>query len=320
MIIKALIMAGYTNIQAISSAMDSGGKTGIIRTDERDRVIAISDLLRSLLSLIPPAQINSPQIQAFTDLVNFTDGRGRNLGYTLYYALLEKYHGQFSQVQTHLEKLLNFRFIGTAIPVTLHSANLCFDTQAGSQHKGEHELDRLRMSTDPVTNFYIDHPVPSTRQARQALEQANFIIFCPGSIYGSILANFLATGMNNSLKASTAQKILITNLVSDRNQTHQIDLPAYINLFKKYSALKKPVDTLIIPHLTQKQFDLRFSRSARNYASEHSYFLGWTPSQQAQIRQSGISVRSSDIFTVTSRFRIRHDPQKLAPILKSLIG
>ena len=51
-VLRALIKAGFDHIDAISAAMDSGGQTGVIRSDERDQVIAVSDLLRNLVALI----------------------------------------------------------------------------------------------------------------------------------------------------------------------------------------------------------------------------------------------------------------------------
>jgi len=318
-IIKSLILAGFSNIQAISTAMDSGGKTGTIRTDERDRVIAISDLFRNLLALIPPTGINSPQIQAFTDLVNYTDGRNRNLGYTLYYALLEKYQNDFLQTQAHLEQLLNINFLGTAIPVTLESANLGFTTQTGSTHWGEHELDRLSMSTDMVTDFYLDHPIKATKQAQIAIQNANYLIFCPGSFYGSVLANLLPEGIISALNSSKAKKILITNLVSDRNQTHQIDLANYLKLFDQYSHQNNLIDIVICPHLSRRQFEAKYPRSARNYATEHSHFLGWSNSEIKKLKKSDLSFLAADIFTITTRHRLRHDPTKLAHIFETLI-
>lgn len=109
-VIQSLLLAGFENITAVTASMDSGGKTGTIRSDERDRVIAVSDLLRTLISLIPPESNHIPQIEAFTSLAEFTDGRNRNLGYTLYYALLEKYQDDFPTVQKHLEQLLGLHF------------------------------------------------------------------------------------------------------------------------------------------------------------------------------------------------------------------
>ena len=96
-IIQALLQAGFTDLSCICASMDSGGKTGIIRSDERDQVIAISDLLRNLIALITSTN-HKKNISAFIDLISFIDGRQRNLGYTVYYALLEKYHIGFNSL------------------------------------------------------------------------------------------------------------------------------------------------------------------------------------------------------------------------------
>jgi len=56
-VVRALVQTGFTDICAITAATDTGGRTGIVRSDERDRVISVSDLLRNLLALIPPRKL-----------------------------------------------------------------------------------------------------------------------------------------------------------------------------------------------------------------------------------------------------------------------
>ena len=81
-ILKALVSADFDDIKAVSAAMDSGGKTRVIRSDERDKVIAISDLLRNLIALIPN-HTDSQKINSFIQLLSYIDGRNRNLGYRI---------------------------------------------------------------------------------------------------------------------------------------------------------------------------------------------------------------------------------------------
>ncbi len=319
-VLKALVLSGFSDIQAVCASTDSGGRTGIIRSDERDQVIAISDLLRNLLALISDRQNHQKQVAAFTDMAGFVDGRSRNLGYTLYYALLEKYSGDFLKVQDHLEKLLSIKFHGTAIPITLKSANICFSTSNGQKFYGEHELDRQTLSTNTITRIWLDRRVTATPQSIKSIAGASHIIYSPGSLYGSVLVNFLPQGVSTALKASKAKKILITNLVSNRNQTHRFSPLDYWNLFRKYTRLKKPFDYIIIPNLTEKEFDFKYPQVAGTYATEHSHFLGWSDKELRPLDSLGIKYISADIFSITSHLnRIRHDPQKLAPVLKAII-
>lgn len=172
-IIKALLGAGFKNITAICAAMDSGGKTGIIRSDERDKVIAVSDLLRNLLAMIPKNHT------AFAEMLNFTDGRNRNLGYTIYYALLEKYNNNFLAVQDHFERLLGIKFQGRAIPISLEPTHIKFKTVSGETWSGEHELDRQAMSKNSVIKIWIEPRVRATKEAIAAIKEADYLIYTP---------------------------------------------------------------------------------------------------------------------------------------------
>ncbi len=299
-IIKALILAGFKKIKAVCAATDSGGKTGMIRSDERDKVIAVSDLLRNLLAMIPQNHT------AFSEILNFTDGRNRNLGYTIYYALLEKYKGNFVAVQDHFERLLETKFLGQAIPVSIESSTICFETISKDVFRGEHELDRQAMSSNTVTKMWTEPKVKATPEAITAIKEADVIIYTPGSLYGSILANFLPTGIANAIKKSKAKKILITNLTSNRNQTHEFGPEDYLKVFQKYTGLKKPFDVLISPNLTRPEFEKKYPKITQAYAREHSHFLGWG--------------KGYDIWTATKHLsRLRHDPVKLAKVFKKVL-
>lgn len=335
-IIQALLQAGFKDISCICASMDSGGKTGIIRSDERDQVIAISDLLRNLLALIPNQKTNlrkysseipsTPEghqknIQAFTEMVSFIDGRQRNLGYTIYYALLEKYQNDFLQVQDHLENLLGVKFGGTAIPITTDSSNIFFRTKTNQVFRGEHELDKQSMSKNMITDVWLEPPAQATLEALKAIETADFIIFCPGSLYGSILANFLPLGVKEALAASKAQKILISNLVSNRNQTHHYTPRKYLSIFKKYTNLKRPFDIFLAPKLSQQDFDRRHPKVSEAYEDEHAHFLGWSQDKLNWLAPHHIKVLTSNTISITPHLnRLRHNPTKLSKILKKIIS
>ncbi len=319
-IVQALLLAGYKNLSCIAASMDSGGKTGIIRSDERDQVIAVSDLLRTLIALIGSTN-HQKNIQAFIDLISFTDGRGRNLGYTLYYALLEMYQNDFIKVQDHLENLLGIRFDGTAIPVTTDSSNICFETKNGTVFHGEHELDKQSMSKNLITDIWPDPDVPATPQAIEVISTADYIIYCPGSLYGSVISNLLPIGISDALMVSSAQKILVTNLVSNRNQTHHFTPDRYLKVFRKYTHTEFPFNILICPNLSQNSFEKRYPHIAKSYALEHAHFLGWTVNELDAVSRKGIKIESSDIISITPHLnRLRHDPQKLARVFKKIIG
>lgn len=320
LVIKALIKAGFKNIQSITASMDSGGRTGIVRSDERDKIIAVSDLLRTQLEMIHPRDVSKPQVQAFIELSAYTDGRYRNTGYMLYYALLEKYHNDFEQVKLHIERLLKIKFYGTAIPVSLDPSHIYFSTQSGATYHGEHELDRFDMSRNMVTKIWLEPKATATQQALSAIKNADIIIYSPGSIYGSVLSNFLPQGISQAMQNSHAQKILITNLVSSRNQTHKITPNAYWKLFQTYTHTRIPFNYIICPDISFQQFNDLYPQTAANYESVHSYFLGWGDSEFSKLKKQRIKIIRDKIYIITPKLkRVRHDSDKLATLLKNII-
>ena len=319
-ILRALIRAGFNEIDAICAAMDSGGQTGVVRSDERDRVIAVSDLLRNLLALMPPESSQLSNVAVFTEMINFSDGRKRNLGYTIYYALLEKYDNDYLQVQRSLEQLLDIQFMGRAIPVTSKPATVCFKSKDGNVYYGEHELDRYSMSQDMVDKVWIEPLVPATPDVIEVITQATHIIYCPGSIYGSVLANLLPKGVGRALKQTTAKKILISNLASVRNETHRFTPEDYWRLFQTYTGLEHPFDIMIVPDLSREVFEEQHPTVATHYAKQYSYFLGWTADELKQVQDQGVKVEQCNHYSLTLQFsRLRHDPDKLAKVLKQVI-
>ena len=320
-VLKSLLLSGFDNLTAISASMDSGGRTGLIRTDERDRVISISDTLRCLLALLKESDNHKSQVSAFIDLASFTDGRGRNVGYNLYYGLLEKHNNDFQKVQTHLEQLLNIKFRGTAIPISSSPSHIHFSTQNGSVYHGEHELDRQAMSANPVTKFWISPAVKANPRSIDAIKKATHIIYAPGSLYGSLLSNFLPSGVTTAFKSSKARKILITNLVSTRNETHNFTPLDYLQIYKKYTKLKLPFTDLIVPNLTKQEFETKYPQVKEKYATEHSHFLGWSEIDFLPLRKLKINIHYSPLFYITPTYhRLRHNTQELSKIFKKIIS
>jgi len=314
-VLRALALAQFTGISAVTASMDSGGKTGHIRTGERDRVIAMSDLIRSMLAMIPPEQNHSTPIRLFTEMMNYVDGRGQNLGYSITYGMMEKYDNDYKQVQQHFAEMLGIGLIGLAIPVTLESTHICFQTQSGAVHKGEHLLDELSMSPDSVTGFWLEPEVTATQGAIQAVTDADWLIFCPGTMYGSVLPNCLPSGMKEAFASSKAKTLVIPNLTSDRNQTHKITADEYVQRIEDCSG--KPVDLLLCADTSGRTFQKLYPQVVQNYQTEYSHYINWSQTQVARLPHTQ-TIRA-DIMDITPLGRIRHSSEKMADVLDLII-
>jgi uncharacterized cofD-like protein len=296
----AFIKAGFCNIRSIVTTFDSGGYTGRMKTDERGNLLAFSDYWRSLISLWDDGE----QKEIWEEMLRYRDGRGRNFGDNFFQFMAEK-TGDLSKVDTLFCSLTGAKLKGEVMPVSKEPSDIYFKTISGKTYKGEHQLDELRMSSDRVDDIWLQPLVKASSEALQAIEEADLIVFCPGSIYGSILVNFLPDGMKEAYKKSKAKKMLIANLVSSANETDGINLKKYNELFEKYLN-NGDFDIVVEPDFGKIDKDL-LEKVKQNYAYENSYLYE-------------SCVVSHDIVTVEkNNCRLRHSIDKLADLFKKIL-
>jgi len=303
---KALIKSGFENIKSIVTTFDSGGDTGRMRTDERGKILAFSDYWRALISLWD----DSKQKEIWEEMLRFRDGRGRNFGNTFFQFLSEK-EGKLSDVDSMFESLTGASLKGEVVPVSTDSANFCFKTESGKEYCGEHNLDDLRMSLDKIDSIWLMPKVKANREAIDAIEKADVIVVCPGSMYGSILINFLPRGMTEAYKKSKAKKILMTNISSVANENDGFDQDDYLTLFEKYLDCKSPFDLVLMADLNCLDQKL-LKKVLKFYALEHSFPIKFK-------KNSRQKTLLADIANIEGKnMRLRHSEEKLGELFKTL--
>jgi uncharacterized cofD-like protein len=303
---KALIRVGFNNIKSIVTTFDSGGDSGRMRTDERGRILAFSDYWRALISLWDDGK----QKEIWQEMLRFRDGRGRNFG-NMFFQFLSEKEGKLSDVDSAFEALTGAKLKGSVVPVSTDSANFCFKTITGKEYYGEHNLDDLRMSLDKVDNIWLMPKVKANREALDSIMGADIIIVCPGSMYGSILINFLPEGMAEAYKKSKAKKILMTNISSVANENDGFNQDDYVVTFEKYLNCKSPFDLILTADLSCLDRNL-LKKVLRLYALEHSFPIKFN-------KKSRSKTMLVDIAKIEEKnMRLRHSEEKLGEIFKTL--
>jgi uncharacterized cofD-like protein len=295
---EALVLGGFTNIKSIVATFDNGGDTGRIRTDERGQILANSDYWRSLISLWDDGE----QKAIWENMLRYRDGKNRNFGNTFFQFMAEKVNG-LSNVGELFKKLTMANIVGEVIPVALKPAEICFKTISGKQYKGERYLDELRMSRDFVTKLWLEPEVEANPTAIGAIEEADVIIICPGSIHGSLLTNFLAGGVAKAFAESKAQKVLMVNIMASGNEGKIKNQNDYLDLFTK--SIKSSFDLILMADLN-KLVDKKLNRVLKYYEMENSSRIEYLP-------KSNCKCEVADIATIDEiNWRLRHSKDKLA--------
>jgi uncharacterized cofD-like protein len=296
---RALVKAGFRNINSIVTTFDSGGDSGRIRTDERGGVLAFSDYWRSLISLWNDGK----QRDAWEDMLRYRDGRGRNFGNSFFQYLSER-KGNLGEVDSLFAQLTGAKLEGEVIPVSLGLSNICLRTASGKEYVGENFVDDLRMSNDKIAEIWLNPQVKATKEAMDALAGADVIIICPGTTYGSVLPNFLPTGMVETYNRSKAKKILMTNILATANEVKGANQKGYVEIFKKYLKNDSPFDLVLMAD-TSKLNKKTFKRVLDFYKLEHAVLV-------KPIRDKGIKTIVADVAMIEARnMRLRHSEDKV---------
>jgi len=297
---QALVKTGVGYVSSIVTTFDSGGDTGRLRTDERGNLLAFSDYWRALISL----WIDGEQKKTWEEMLKFRDSRGRNFGNSFFVALREKV-GDVDKVALAFADLVEANMGGEVIPVSLYPSDICFETISGARYKGEHRLDELRMSQDMIKKIWLDPEVETNQRAIKALKDADLIIICPGSMYGSILVNFLTKGFAKAFFESKAKKILMTNIMSTRNENHGFDQVKYVDIFEKYLGKKNIFDLVLMPDLGKLDKN-KLKMVYKNYELEYSYPINMKKGIKYYCQLADIAVIDE------KNLRLRHGVEKLA--------
>ena len=178
-----------------------------------------------------------------------------------------------------------------------------------------------------------------------AIRQADAIVFGPGSLYLSVLPNLLVRELREALQASRARKILVASLMTEPGQTDHFGVADYVRAVHAYGGLK--LDYVLVNRATDDRLiEERYSASLATpvLPDEATGKDGPVVSAGRRLRRlstaEGAVVVAADLATrmmermpvpagpgqapgaaaIVGNVVYRHDPQRLADSLATLLG
>lgn len=189
-------------LTGIVTTTDNGGSTGRIRQQQGG--IAWGDLRNCLNQIIiEPSTASALFEYRFS---GYGELAGHNLG-NLMLKALEDMHVRPLDAVNLIRELLHVK--SHLIPMSEIPVHLAASLEGGSSIVGEVSIDNLK---ELPQSLFIVPLVQATPEAIQAIEQADVILFGPGSFFTSILPPLLLSDIADSIRKSKAKKIFIDNL------------------------------------------------------------------------------------------------------------
>lgn len=279
------------NLTAIVTIADDGGSSGRLRDDLH--MPPPGDARNCLVALSEAGPLMEELFDYRFNVGSYLDGH--SLGNLLLAALYEK-RGGFQEGLEAAAQLLAVS--GRVVPVSNHiGLVLMGETVSGRILRGESAVGH---APDPLRRVWIEpQGAVANGAALEAIRQAELIVIGPGSLYTSIIPNFLIPGIKEAMATSQAQKVFVCNVATQPHETDGYGVAEHLKVFQAHSGVS--VTHVLV---NSKVWDLP---KEWNQAS--------VPSVSRIDGFDGVVVLAD---VVNEEFPTRHDPYKLAAALTAI--
>lgn len=302
------------DITAIVTMADSGGSTGRLR-DEFGQ-LPVGDARMAMLALAAEHDVHGDLLRELF-LYRFDKGEGlagHNFGNLLLTALTDIL-GSSSEAIEVASSLL--RINGRVLPVTTDNVHLMATYSNGRVIIGEHFIDEPEesMSDQRITALAVTPEALINPKAREAILHADLVVFGPGDLYTSILANCVVGGMSEAIMETEARIGFVCNLMSRTGQTIGMHTGDYVSELEKYT--KRKLDWLIFNKTSYADDLVQKYLKEGNHPVENNYLAESCLVLEVDVVSDELFLpRSGDVL---KRSLIRHDGDKLAKVIYDLI-
>lgn len=217
-VLKCLLELGCETTAVVTVA-DDGGSSGQLRRELG--MLPPGDARNCLVAMADPS---SPIARLFQYRFPHGEGlAGHALGNLIITALAD-IEGSFANALEDAARLLGSR--GRVLPSTLDDVVL----EARDIH-GKRIVGQVAVAENisPIANVCYEGAEPDAYPpVVDALLQAGLVIIGPGSLYTSILPNFLVHGVTDALRATRAKVVYVCNVANQRGETGGMDAADHV--------------------------------------------------------------------------------------------
>ncbi|MBI2875328.1 MAG: YvcK family protein [Candidatus Tectomicrobia bacterium] len=221
-------------LMAIVGVTDNGGHSGLIR---RAMDIPSPGDLRHCLAGLADPQEPLARLLGY----RFSEGAlsGISLGNLMLAALIRQ-EGGLSAAAERLRQMLGIE--AQVLPASDESTQVCAELTDGRHITGEWEIIERKPRT-PIQRIYLERPIRAFPGCLRAIEEADAIVFSPGSLLTGLVSLLLTEGIREALAVSRARKIYVCNLMTQPGQTDGFALSHHVRTLSAY--LPAPPDYVL---------------------------------------------------------------------------
>ncbi len=235
LVLRSLVDLGFET-SAIVTMADDGGSSGLLRRELG--MLPPGDVRNCLVALSDPDSLPARLFQ-----YRFPHGEGlagHALG-NLVIAALADLTGGFPQAIDAAGDLLGVR--GRVLPSTLQDVILHAEDRLGRPVSGQ---ANIAVSEEPVAHVVLEPEAPvAYPPALEAIAAADVIVVGPGSLYTSLIPNFLVAGVADAVAGSDALRVYVCNVANQRGETCGLDAAEHVRALIDHG-LENMLDVVLV--------------------------------------------------------------------------
>ncbi|HEY9625012.1 MAG TPA: gluconeogenesis factor YvcK family protein [Crinalium sp.] len=285
------------NITAIVTVADDGGSSGRLRRE---------------IGVLPPGDIRNclaalaDEEKLLTELFQYRfqagDGlTGHSFG-NLFLTVMSEVTGDLERAIAAISKVLAVR--GQVFPATLSDMQLWAELSDGRFIQGESNITEagghiVKIGCTPANP-------PAVPKALQAIEEADYIIIGPGSLYTSIIPNLLVPEIAEAIANRKVPRIYVCNVMTQFGETQGYTVSDHVRAIDNASG-HKLFDAVLVHKKTPS------ARALIRYAQENSHPVFVDRDGVTQLGRR--MVVANVVYEDENTGVIRHDSERLARVL-----
>lgn len=242
------------NITAVVTVADDGGSSGRLRREIG--VLPPGDIRNCLTALADEEKLMT---ELFRYRFRAGDGlSGHSFG-NLFLTAMNEITGDLEQAIAASSKVLAVR--GQVLPATLSDVCLWAELADGRRIEGESKITEARGKITRIG--CIPANPPALPRALKAIQDADFIIVGPGSLYTSIIPNLLVPEIAEAIAESKAPRIYVCNIMTQEGETEGYSVGDHIRAIDR-SCGKRLFEAVLVQKQTPS------AKALIRYAQENS--------------------------------------------------
>ncbi len=313
---RAVAIGGGTGLPAvIHCLLDMRFETSAVVTMADDG--GSSGLLRRELGMLPPGDVRNCLVAMAADehglsaslfQYRFPDGGNGHVGHALgnlMLAAVADLAGSFPEAIEWASEFLHVR--GQVLPSTLADVYLHGIDREGGAHRGQ---ATLAAAPHPLARVRLDPPLPPAYlPAIEAIREADVIVIGPGSLYTSLIPNFLVADVADTVRASSATRIYVCNVANMRGETFGLDAADHVAALAEHGA-SEAIDVVLVHTPSVSAADVCENDAVEVVVADEAV--------RSRIEALGIEVVQADLADPNDP--VRHSRAALLRVLEGVVS